>query len=63
MISRENLEQILNESLSEEKKAERVCQQILEKIKANGLSQIIEGIKNDEAKHQILVQEMLNMMN
>ena len=62
MASLDEAKSVLFQALEMEKKAEQNCQQILELLRANGFTSEIEHIKDDEKKHQGIVQQLLDFL-
>jgi rubrerythrin len=62
MASFDEVELVLLEAKAMEKKAEDNCAKILEIIEKNGRSQVIDKIKNDEIRHQGIVDELLKLL-
>lgn len=53
---------ILEEAKKMEQVAEVNAEKILTELEANGFSDQIEYIKNDEIKHQKIVDELINLL-
>lgn len=63
MATVEELKLLLEEALNKEKMAQENCQLILESLKVNGFYDQIEKIEDDEARHQIMVRELLKLLS
>lgn len=63
MANREELVALLWEIKSKEKMAEENCAAILESLRVNGFHDEVEKIKNDEARHQTMVEELLKYIS
>ena len=53
---------ILKDGLKKEKMAEDNCEEILLQLRKNGMTEAIEKIRDDEQKHQKIIQELINML-
>jgi rubrerythrin len=62
MTDVENIKNILNDALAKEKMAEQNCNELLKELEVNGFHDQIEKIKNDERKHQKIVQQLMKMI-
>jgi len=62
MANREELIVLLQEIKLKEKMAEENCAAILESLRVNGFHDEVEKIKNDEARHQTMVDQLLKYL-
>ncbi|MBD3360109.1 MAG: hypothetical protein GF365_05395 [Candidatus Buchananbacteria bacterium] len=62
MTDVENIKNILNDALAKEKMAEQNCNELLKELEVNGFYDQIEKIKNDEIRHQKIVQQLIGMI-
>ncbi len=53
---------ILRDSLAMEKKAEELCKEILGGLAINGFHDDIDRIRNDEIRHQLLVNKLIEYL-
>ncbi len=62
MADREIVLDILKDALKREKQAEENCEEILLQLRKNGVTEVIEKIKNDEQEHQKIVKKLIEMI-
>lgn len=62
MASLEEIKMVLKKAREKEKMAEDNCALILENLRVNGFYNQVEKIKNDEARHQEMVDELLKFL-
>lgn len=62
MSSFEDARRILDEAKANEQRAEENCAKILTELELNGFRESIEQIKNDERRHQQLVQQLIEFL-
>lgn len=63
MISINEAKSFLKSALKKEKQAEEHCKKILNFAYLNGFTGVITRIKNDEARHQIIVKELIDLLD
>ena len=62
MASREETLAILQEGLKTEKLAEENCDKLLKEFALNGFAEMVEHIKNDEARHAQMVERLISFL-
>ena len=62
MADREIILDILKDALKREKEAEDNCEEILVHLEKNGMTEVVEKIKNDEQHHQQIVRKLVDMI-
>lgn len=62
MLSQEVVKELLLEAKRQEKIAEENAEKILREAELNGFKHFVEKIKNDEVKHQRIVDQLLEYL-
>jgi len=63
MTNLEDMERLLKEALDKENMAKENCEAILDSLKVNGFHDQIEKIKNDEARHVVMTEELMKLLS
>lgn len=62
MAKLKEVQDVLENMLETEKKAEANCDVLLTMLHENGYSEMVEEIKNDEIHHQKMVQDLIDLL-
>jgi hypothetical protein len=63
MANLEDIKRLLDEVLKKEIMAKDNCEAILDSLKINGFHDQVEKIKNDEARHVVMVEQLMKLLS